>query len=244
MNDVFTAEPKAENKEEKKETNLEALVGEGKKFSDVESLAKGKLEADIHIKNLEDQIEELKKGNSQQDFAKELITKLEEGKAVASNTTSQPEPQSNVTPDSTPTGTTVSKDDLKSLVREVLENDKSETTAQSNIEEVNGFLTDTFGTEAEATVNAKAKELGVSKEYLAEVAMKSPPAFYTLIGEKPKLPANVEGKINSQSFSTNRDPIQESQDKWDTMRRENPKLYNSTAMYKQRMEEKLNYKAN
>ena len=34
------------------------LVGEGKKFSDVESLAKGKLESDKHVENLENQIKE------------------------------------------------------------------------------------------------------------------------------------------------------------------------------------------
>lgn len=56
------------------ESYLDALVGEGKKFSDVESLARAKLDADLHIKKLEEETKALRAKETNYDL---ILAKLE-----------------------------------------------------------------------------------------------------------------------------------------------------------------------
>ena len=58
------------------ENFLDHLVGEGKKFTDPEAMAKGKYESDRHVSNLEKQLAELKEDldkATQMDEMMELI---------------------------------------------------------------------------------------------------------------------------------------------------------------------------
>lgn len=59
------------------ETYLGKLVGEGKKFSDVEGLAKGKLESDQMISFLENQAKELREELQKRSTLDEFMQKLQ-----------------------------------------------------------------------------------------------------------------------------------------------------------------------
>ena len=67
LEDIFNAD--LEQEDTPPASYVEALVGEGKKFKDLEALAKSKLEADRHIKDLSDTVNDLKdKGNTYQEI--------------------------------------------------------------------------------------------------------------------------------------------------------------------------------
>jgi len=73
---------------EQQESYLAKLVAtKGENWKDPEVLAKGKLEADGYIKNLEDQLTQMREDLQKQDYAKTLLEELQT-KAVGLNTMS------------------------------------------------------------------------------------------------------------------------------------------------------------
>jgi len=122
MSDVFNAATTADTTTEagNSQTNenyVNQLVGEGKKFKDLEALAKGKLEADRHIGEITKTLDELRAELAKQDYAKSLLEQMSKG-----SETRQDEPPPNTSSSSNTENTTQSASDIESLV---------ETTTQS-----------------------------------------------------------------------------------------------------------------
>ena len=219
---------------------MDQLVGDGKKFSDVEALAKGKMEADQHIHNLEMQVKALTDSTAKNDYAKELIDQLQNNKAAAPNTASDVVPPNNNTnvstePANTPSG--LSEDDLRSLVTKTLAEQKGKEVADSNLRAVDAKLTEKFGTEANARIEKKAMELGMTKDRLQAIAAESPTAFFTLIGEPTQMPNNpiINGSVRTDSVVQN--TSERNFNYYQDMRRKDPKMFNSPAMQAQQMDD-------
>lgn len=100
-------------------------------------------------------------------------------------------------------------------------------------------LEKSFGTEAKATIQKKAEELGMSLQRMQEIAAESPTAFFSLIGE-PKKSFNpmVQGSVRTEGVN-----MQASTDRdwsyYQNLRRENKNLYYTPKIQRQLMEDKV-----
>jgi len=246
---IFNENPATENQEvegnatetattETQESYVARLAKErGEKWSDPEVIAKGKIEADGYIKQLEAQLEELRTDLGKQDYAAQLLNQLQ-GKAPESTT----EPvvsnnasgtgQENTTPE-------ISEDVLKSLVEKTLTDREAANTKQQNIDLVTQQMTEKYGTEASARIQSKAEELGLSAARMEELAAESPSAFLTLIGEPPAKAATMtRGSINTAGVGNvgggDRDFAY-----YQKLRRENRSQYYTPKVQQQMMEDRM-----
>lgn len=165
------------------ENPLEVLVGEDKKFKSVEDLAKGKIESDNFIKQLQNELAELRdqvgKHQTMEEIKTQILSSLKQEKPLE-----QPvQPPTREPNDS-------DKVDVESLVATLLEKREIETRQKTNKQVVQDALEKKFGADAQLILNQKAKELSVSLDYLAKVAHESPSAFFRLVGIDQATPAH------------------------------------------------------
>jgi hypothetical protein len=207
------------------ESFLDKLVqAKGENWRDPETLAKGKLEADGYIKTLEDQLSEMREDMKKQDYQAQILEQLQ-NKAAESTTANTVEPNNNGSINEQNTTGVVNEETLKSLVEQTLTQREKDNTVQQNLTQVDMELDKSFGTEATATVEKKAKELGMSMERLRDIAAESPSAFFTLIGEPQKtFNPMVSGSVRTEGVN-----MQASSERnWEyyqKLRRENRNLY-------------------
>lgn len=209
----------------KQESFLDKLVqAKGENWRNPETLAKGKLEADGYIKTLEDQLSQMREDMKKQDYQAQILEQLQ-NKAAESTTANTVEPNNNGSINEQNTTGVVNEETLKSLVEQTLTQREKDNTVQQNLTQVDMELDKSFGTEATATVEKKAKELGMSMERLRDIAAESPSAFFTLIGEPQKtFNPMVSGSVRTEGVN-----MQASSERnWEyyqKLRRENRNLY-------------------
>ena len=220
------------------ESYLQKLVEtKGENWKDPEVLAKGKLEADGYIKNLEDQLGQMREDLKKQEYQAQILDHLQ-NKATES-TAVKPEVSNNN--DSTTEGNTkptLSEEDLKSLVEQTLNQREIDSTVSNNLKLVDEELEKSYGTEAQAKIQEKAQELGMSMERIKEIAAESPNAFFALIGEPKKtFSPMVQGSVRTEGVN-----MQASAERdwsyYQKLRRENRNLYYTPKIQQQLMEDK------
>ena len=175
---------------------FETLVGEGKKFRDQEALAKGKMASDLHIENLELQLEGLRKELETRLTAEEQVAKLLEAGAAKNQEPQVP---------SAEVDTSITKEDIAKLVRATLDETKSSDQLKSNEEQSNALMKAKFGDKAVEVLKTKALEMGVGTEFLKEVARKSPKAFAATMGlDQPgsNLPSMTKSTVNTAQLAS------------------------------------------
>lgn len=215
------------------------VEAKGENWKDPEVLAKGKLESDRYISELETQLAQMREDLSKQDYTKELLDRLQ-NKAAEPTTAKPAMPKENdiggTTEENTLSGR--SEADLKSLVEKTLTERERENTVKQNLAFVDQELEKSFGTDARAAVQKKAEELGISLQRMQEIAAESPNAFFSLIGE-PKKNFNpmVQGSVRTEGVN-----MQASTDRnwqyYQKLRRENRNLYYTPKIQRQLMEDK------
>lgn len=208
------------------ESFVAQLVGEGKKFKDLESLAKGKLEADRHIGEITKTLDELRAELAKQDYAKSLLEQMSKGSEAGAE---QPPPVT--TSPSKTENTTQSASDIESLVEKVITEKERNRTVTQNITIVGEQLEKQFGDKAAQILKTKSGELNISIDRLKEIAAESPTAFFQLIGvnsnnnNKGNTQTVTTSSIRSENFNSN------SQDRdfdyYQKLRKENRSLYYS-----------------
>ncbi len=225
---VFNAETEQQTPSTEVETtqNQESFIAKlveerGEKWSDPEVIAKGKLESDKYIAELEKQLKDKDADIQKNEYAKTLLDTLQNKAGDTANPNSE-DKGGNVDPN-----TTDETKDLKSLIEETLgERDKEKTVAE-NLAVVEKALTQTFGSEASKIVQAKAAETGLSLTKLQEIASESPTAFLSLVGSAPALPEHtLTPSVNTQGGQFN-NPGEQDFNHYQEIRRTNPKLYYS-----------------
>lgn len=210
---------------------LETLVGEGRKYATQEDLAKAYLNADAFIANL-------KRENEEQRV--ELQTRLSVEEQLKQHQRTPVEPKVETPPVKVEQAT---DQDLAKRVKEVLNQDREEQRTATNINEVAQRLVEVFGDEQKAkqVVQQKAEELGVSVQFLQEVASRSPKAFYTQLGlevtpvSTPQTPRsevqstiNINGGIKAGSYEF-----------YEALRKSNPKSYFTPKIQNQLMKDAM-----
>lgn len=158
------------------ESVLDTLVGEGKKFDNVEALAAGKLKSDEHIATIEAEnaaLKEAQAGAGSEENANasvsELLAAIKAAQAAKEGTTGEP---------------TMSKEDLEEAIRSVVKDDKSAATKATNRAQGNTLVLAKVDGNVEAArllVAERAAELNMTPKALAELSESSPTAFAKLI---------------------------------------------------------------
>jgi|TARA_R110002072_G_scaffold293964_1_gene463684 hypothetical protein len=231
---VFSEEQVTPATQSEQETSFEGattpslvgdLVGEGRKFNDVEALAKGKLEADKFIEQMKQENAALKADLEKTAYRLGVNDHLKE---MASDSTSELSGSNNNnggTSNQANTQSTSSEANIESLVEQTLMKREQQSVTKNNIAIVEAELEKTYGTEAAATVQQKAAELGLSLSELQGMASKSPTAFMQLLGQPaPRRSPVIQGSIRTEGST-----MQASSEKdfgyYQNLRRENSSLY-------------------
>jgi len=241
MTDVFTAAttattPAEQNTQQTEAGYIEQLVGEGKKFKSVEELAKGKLEADRHISEITQTLSELREEVAKQDYAKDLLAKLQD-KGADSNTANSA--SENNAGNSANGNTTQNASDIETLVEQAILKKEQSRSVEHNIAKANEAIVAQYGEKAAEVVKAKAQELGISVERLKEIAAESPTAFLQLVGGTvKKADTSVLPKSSVRSESFNSTTSDRTFQYYQNMRRENKSLYYSPKIQRTLMEDR------
>lgn len=174
----------------------------GERWQDPNEVAKGYLNAQSYIAELEEAKKQLESKVTQEDYAKELLTRLQD--KAQNSTAANPDDVTQSGGDTkqvTDTKDAVSEEVLKSLVSDVLtERERTNTVAQ-NIAEVDKKMTEVFGTEAKNVLSARAQELNITPERMQELAGESPSAFMALMGQPNEKETNstLKGTLNAST---------------------------------------------
>ena len=155
------------------------LVGEDKKFKTLDDLAKGKLESDkfieqlqVELKTVREQMAELEDAASKKATVSDLVDAVKNANKKVETEGNQP----------------ISEENLKKLVTDIMEGQTEAQTRASNFKQANQSVLDKFNGDVEAarTYTAeRAKQLGISVEKLRSLGEESPSAFRTLMDVKP-----------------------------------------------------------
>ena len=237
--DTTQPEIQATESTQPQDSFVQKLVeAKGDNWKDPEVLAKGKIEADGYIKELEGQLSNMREDLSKQDYAKDLLEQLQ-------NKAADPINAKNAMPNNDTGGTSegntnpnLSEEDLKSLVERTLTERDKDSVVKQNLNLVNEEMEKSYGTDASAKIQDKAKELGLTIERMQEIAAESPTAFFTLIGEpKKNFKPMVEGSVRTEGVN-----MQASNERdwsyYQNLRRDNRSLYYSPKIQRQLIEDK------
>ena len=238
-NDTTQPEIQATESTQPQDSFVQKLVeAKGDNWKDPEVLAKGKIEADGYIKELEGQLSNMREDLSKQDYAKDLLEQLQ-------NKAADPTNAKNAMPNNDTGGTSevntnpsLSEEDLKSLVERTLTERDKDSVVKQNLNLVNEEMEKSYGTDASAKIKDKAKELGITLERMQEIAAESPTAFFNIIGEPKKdFRPMVEGSVRTEGVN-----MQASNERdwsyYQNLRRDNRSLYYSPKIQRQLMEDK------
>lgn len=196
MADVFQTDPAEQPLEDK--NYLEELVGEGKKFSDPEKLARAKVESDRFIAQLLKEQDEMRKALEKRNNEEEFLTKLEQ--ITKPRQPEVPEPTRN---DPLTERPQIPLDEIEKII----EQREAKKTAEQNLNTVVSRLEQAYGPDYRSRVQTQATALGVGTEFLTDIAAKNPQAFYKLMGldeQKTQAPGFAPPPRSSvQSFAPN-----------------------------------------
>lgn len=219
-------------------TALEQLVGEGKKYSNVEELAKAYSNANSHIDSLKTDLQ------TTREFIAEELRKLAEQRQVTPPVAQIEEPRApNPAPAAPPNGEV---EDLDTRIAKALENKTTQERLQANANLVQDVLVERLGS-VEAATNAviqKARDLGVDGKYMKETAANSPKAFFSLLGIDPDVKPTSSSTPTPRS-DVNPNMVNPSAPKPRTykfheeVRKSTPKLYNSVQYQQQLMKDAM-----
>lgn len=204
----------------------ELLVGEGKKFKDLESLARGKYEADQFIEKLVREQSELRKDMEARLSLEDLVSKLGSNSGANSqqpHAADEGRRQENLEKNESA--------DINNLIEAAIEKKQTELTRQSNLREVEQELKKAWGSNYLDKLRKAADELGVSPAFIDDVAAKAPRAAVALLLEKGNGERKATVDVSPPRSGTNTlgmrsdSEAARTKDFYTKMRKENPKAY-------------------
>jgi len=207
------------------ENPFETLVGDGKKYRDSDELAKAKFHADKAIADRERELSTLREELNKRLTAEQL---LEQVRQQAQNPgTHTPSPPITANEKETPPV------NFEAEVRRIMEERETIGKVNANLEQVANRLVELYGSEdaASVIVNARARELGVSPQFLRSVAEQSPKAFFAQVGltqdqSAPKAtPGVTKSDVQSAINMNPGSPKAGSYGYYENLRQTNPKMY-------------------
>lgn len=218
---------------------LEDLVGEGKKFKSPQDLARGKYESDQFIERLQGELsgirDELKTRMTLEEFMTNMAseTKPSESQQPNNQTPNSGEPAVE------PSKSTISPEDIESLLDSKLSQRDAERQVSNNLETVRNQLVQHWGPNYKSSLEQKAAELGLGEAFLNDLAQKQPTAFIKLVGIEgtpsqtetlfdgtaPNSSVNTSSLVNPQNSSGRKD-----QNYYKKLKDSNPDAYWSVSI--------------
>lgn len=211
---------------------LNDLVGEGRKYSDPDQLAKAYANVEAHARKLEKENADARaKIDTAEAKLKNQKPPEPSGQApLEDDDTPNPKPNKEPTPGSV---------DFRSQIKEEIEALNKEDRAKANLDTAAAKLVELYGSQTKASeaIKERADELGVSVEWLKDSAGRSPAAFYASMGIQinsgtdrstptPRSDVRLDERNTGKSFEF-----------FDRIRVDNPKLYFSAATQREMMNE-------
>lgn len=164
------------------------LIGEGKKYGSVEAALKALPHAQKHIATLEAEAQALR-----EQLAKE--------KALAESMTAL-----NGRPSNAPATPALGEADIESVIDRRLKATAEKQLADANVAEFKAAMAAKFGDKASEVWATKAKEIGVSTDFLTQLVSKSAVAGKELFGLKESakfIPPTSGSTVNTGVLSNN-----------------------------------------
>jgi len=234
---LFGEAPKHnQQNEEAPSSFFEHYVGDGKKYSDPESLARSRWEADQFIKRLQEENAGMREDLKNRVTIESLVDKIEastKNKNSSDNTNKEYQSElESYRHEGNNSNEALSKEDLETLIENRLRQEEQKREQARNRNHIASVLQQNWGPSWQYDLTKKANELGVSQDFLVNLADKQPEAFLNIVGGKEKKVSNSnEGFIPSQAKNsqamgaTNSSGIKYSWDYFDKMRKERPHEY-------------------
>lgn len=156
------------------------LIGEGKKYKDQQAAAKALLEKDRFIERLKAENAEARaslKGEAKMDEFLEKLRAANNSGTASTSAHQQGEPSTNQNTNQETPSKSLSIDEVQKLLDEREKASREEANLAKSIQAVK----QAFGANYRAVMTAKAEELGMSQEYLLNLAKTQPKAFAKLV---------------------------------------------------------------
>jgi len=226
------------------------LVGEGKKFKDVSSLARGKAESDAYIEHLKREMDSMRQELNTRLTLEQFMDRVNQTRANSDGNRESGTNQAPVNREETRrepnedgannnnTRTAVTQEDIERIIEER----EQKRIAARHVNEVKQKLQEAFGPNYVSELDNRARELGVTRDHLNHLASTSPKAFFQLIGEMPTRDANAGGALFGGTTQVNtasrigggQSTGEKTYSYYQKMRRDNPALYHSKEMVAER----------
>lgn len=209
------------------EVKFEDLVGEGKKYSDQEAVAKAIGEKDRFIEQLKREASEAREAAKSRLNEDQFLDKLEQRLKPQSP---QVAPQEDRAGQEVHTG--VKAEDVVALI----EQREATKKREANLGGVSQRLQATYGSDWKYKVADLARQLGVGTQYLTNLAAESPQLFYNAIGFKEQTPLVQDRAPPRSAISTPVAPSSGAKDYayWQAQRKEKgDNWYFSTSVQQQ-----------
>ena len=161
-----------------KESTLDSLVGDGKKFADANELAKGKQEADSFIEQLQGELKGVREDLST------LESKSEKSQTVADLIKAVQESQQQEPGDNNQ----MSEEDLSNKIKDIMQGVSDTSTKAQNLDKGKTLVLKKVNGDIEAAkvfVAERAKQLSMTTDALTALSEVSPDAFAKLIDIDP-----------------------------------------------------------
>lgn len=228
-NDLFTNKP---------QTTTEVIdykAAMSQKFNkdgqlDVDGLAKGKFEADEHIKNIEAEMAELRRELETRISLQTFLDQQKNSQNTPPVSSSVPTSQNQNAPKGNEP-TPLSKDDIAEYVKNAIIQEKTALTREQNIDYTVSELTKMFGANYVDKLTKVSQDLGVGKDFLNNLAAEQPKAFLKLVSDSASVAKPQAGNYTPPRSVVNTTPVTQQQGTtknwtyYQTLKKNDPKAY-------------------
>lgn len=205
------------------EIKIEDLVGEGKKFKTVEDLARGKLEADRFIEKLKSETEGLRTELNTRIGLTEFLDQIKNSNTQPNQPTGNNQPR-----EGGETATALTPDQIEEMLDRKLTEKEKARIASENLRVTKQKLAEAFGPNYVNKLNEEAQALGLSKDYMNNLAATAPQALFKLLGvDTARAPAQDLFTPPSNGFrsQTATAPVERTQAWYNALKAKDPKTY-------------------
>lgn len=225
MTDNTIFDQEVSSPEDTPETYFDRLVGEGKKFKDNESLARGKWEADQTVAARERELQELRTELNKRLNVEELVNKL--GKSASSTPVTPTVPESHETPTPTVMPTTVvDPNEIVNLVKNTMTQEQTKLQQEKNLNAVASQLKKVWGDDWVTKLRNVGRSLDLTEAQMDVMAKTSPKALLQAVMPVQNKVDNVSPP-RSSIMGIPQQPQESGWAKYEQMRRSDPRRYYS-----------------
>ncbi len=163
----------------------DALVGDDKKFSEKEGLAKGKWESDLYVKQLQSENASMRAKLTEQESVADMLDKALTQQAAPEPTV--PEGTQVASPQDSAAQPVITEEQLQKLVETQVNSRLNEQDRQANMDKCHAAAKAAYGDGYAEVLTERATALGIGQKFLKGIAADQPAAFVKLMVDQTPL---------------------------------------------------------